>query len=317
MITGLNMSVDADNDSAAKDSYFQRIRGSTKSSAVDKTEFATFSSSVPEGIKIFSFEGRDDKIIYDHWIRRIAFDVAYEPYVSKNKRSNLQLFDSLQRDLTGLGQRVYFFVDRDFDDLQDRAAHEKLFMTEKYSVESYLVCNNLLEELLKVEFHCNGYLSIRKRIIEIFKLTYNSFLDVTKELNFRAFIAAREKIRRTEDIPPGINMLANVGIDSVTSAGIPVDQIIKLEREPTEEEVVRWREEFEAFDPAERYRGKFALAFFVKWLSLLRQDRLSQAPTCFAEVPLPDYGVKGNFSFDSLAPRAAFPDGLPAFLARD
>jgi hypothetical protein len=78
---------------------------------------------------------------------------------------------------------VYFFVDRDFDDLQGRSAHERLFITNKYSVESYLVCDRLLEELLKIEFHCNGHAAVRTKIIEKFKKAYEAFLTVTKEVN--------------------------------------------------------------------------------------------------------------------------------------
>jgi hypothetical protein len=76
---------------------------------VEKSEFAAFSSAVPSDVKIFSYEGRDDKIIYDHWVRRVGGELKYEPYVSKTKRANLQLFDSLQRDLTGLGESSVLF----------------------------------------------------------------------------------------------------------------------------------------------------------------------------------------------------------------
>lgn len=299
-----------------KDEYFEKIKASAKAPVVEKSEFAAFSSSIPDDHKIFSFEGRDDKVVYDHWIRRIAAGLKYEPYVSKNKRANLHLFDSLCRDLTGLADRVYFFVDRDFDDLQGRAAHDRLFLTEKYSVENYLVCDRLLDEILKVEFHCNGHLNARANVVARFKRAYNQFLSVTRDVNFRLFVAAREGIRRLEDVPGGVGSFANVTLDDVTAVNADLTDIVKLEREPTQDEMARWRTEFDELEPEGRYRGKFALAFFVKWLTLLRQDRLSGNSVCFLAIPLPDYGVKGNFSFDSLAPRAAYPAGLEAFLAR-
>lgn len=299
-----------------KDDYFEKIKNSAKSPVVEKSEFAAFSSSVPDDHKIFSFEGRDDKIVYDHWVRWIDSDLRYEPYVSKNKCANLKLFDSLCRDLTGLGDRVYFFVDRDFDDLQGRRAHNRLFVTDRYSVENYLVCDKLLDEVLKIEFHCNGHFGCRENVVEKFKEVYSQFLEVTQEVNFRLFVAARECIRRVEDLPSGVNLIANVSLDAVSASGVDPKDIVKLEREPTEEETSRWRAEFDALDRKERYRGKFALGFFVKWLSLLRQDRLSKDSKCFEAVPVPEYGVKGNFSFDSLAPRAAFPEGLSAFLGQ-
>ncbi|MEN8516064.1 DUF4435 domain-containing protein [Burkholderia sp. RS02] len=297
-----------------RDRYFKKIKDSVNLAVVEKSQFAAFSSAIPDDVKIFSYEGRDDKIAYDHWVRRIDGELKYEPYVSETKHANLQLFDSLRRDLTGLGDRVYFFVDRDFDDIQGRVPHDKLFMTDRYSIENYLVCDKLLDELLKIEFHCNGYLAARTKIIDIFKIAYEKFLTVTKELNFRIFLAAREKIKRIEDLPMGINVIADVSLNGVTAIDRPIHEIVKLEREPTDEEAARWRGEFEALEPTERYRGKFALSFFVKWLTLLRQDRLANPSVCFGDVPLPDYGVKGNFSFDSLVPRAACPSGLSAFL---
>ncbi|WP_186126127.1 DUF4435 domain-containing protein [Burkholderia gladioli] len=303
-----------ENFEVVKDDYFLNIKNSKDRPVVEKARFAIFASALPRGVRIFSYEGPDDKLIYDYWIRRLRVDFRYEPYVCKNKCAVLELFDSLERDRTGLGNEVFFFVDCDFDFLQGRAPDNKIFVTDRYSVENYVVCSSLLDDLLKIEFHCNGHPEHRARIVAHFEKIYVNFLEITKDINLRIFISRRLNIRQLNDLPVRINALAEVTLLDVAPREFSVSDLVRLEREPSDEELVRLRTEFERIDPMSGYRGKFALLFFVRWLCLLRRDRLSSESVLFAGIPVPENGINGGFSFATLAPKAPAPEKLSEFL---
>lgn len=296
------------------DLYLRRIKQAKDVRAVAKVSFAKFASSLPVNTNIFTYEGPDDKCVFYHWINRIKKELKYEPYIAKNKRAVLQLFDALKIDQTGLGDTVYFFVDRDFDCLQGRAADKRIFLTDAYSIENYLVCKELLEDLLKVDFHCDGYLKIRSEIIAIFDNLYTQFLEITEDINFRIFVARKFNIHQIEDIPSSINSLIDVGLDSVKSLDFNPQEFVKLEREPTSEEMDACMAEFNSIDPKTNYRGKFALMFFLKWLVRLRGDRISNSPVLFKTIPHSEFSVSGDFSLRSLASKAPVPEELYSFL---
>lgn len=300
----------------SEDEYLKSIIKSKQVEAVIKVGFITFASGVPEELKILAYEGNDDKIVYYHWINRLNPTLKYEPYVCNNKTNVLRLFDILNRDLTGLNKRVYFFVDKDFDGLQGRVANEKIFITCKYSIENYLVDCRVLNDLLKIDFHCSGYNQFREEIITKFQLLYSQFLEHTKQINFRIFLARKLKIKETEHLPSTINLLANVNLEEIFKIDAPLDEIVKLEREPTTKEIEDLIPEFESLDKASDYRGKFSLFFFSKWLSLLREDRCAENPIIFNNIPKTTATIRGDFSLLALAPKSEPPEHLYNFLAK-
>jgi hypothetical protein len=294
--------------------YFQAIKNSTDRRVVEKMELATFAASIPEGTIIFAYEGRDDKVVFYHWVNRIDSTLKYEPYICKNKWMTLQLFDSLNIDLTGLKDRVYFFVDRDFDGTGGRAPNPKLFVTEKYSIENYVVCTELLDDILKIDFHCEGMNELRKDIIAAFETVYAQFLNVTRAINFRIFLSRKLNIRHLDDLPERINLIAKVELNRVQASDRPISEIVSLDREPTQDEAARFADEFDQIIPTSGYRGKFALKFLVRWLEQLRVDRNSEGSHFFAVAPATEFAIGGNFSLDTLAPKAPPPAQLVGFI---
>ncbi|CAB3783410.1 DUF4435 domain-containing protein [Pararobbsia alpina] len=297
-----------------RDAYFHAIKNSTDNRVVEKMELATFAASIPEGTIIFAYEGRDDKVIFYHWINRIDSTLRYEPFICKNKWMTLRLFDSLNIDLTGLKDRVYFFVDRDFDDTGGRTPNSKLFVTDKYSVENYVVCSELLDDILKIDFHCEGMNDLRKEIIAAFETVYAQFLNVTRAINFRIFLSRKLNIRQLDDLPERINLIARVELHRVWANDRAISDIVPLDREPTQDEMARFADEFDQIVPASGYRGKFALRFFVRWLEHLRKDRNAEASHFFAVAPATDFAIGGNFSLDTLAPKTPPPAQLVGFI---
>lgn len=299
----------------ASDAYLHTLKVSLKASAVLKAELASVKSSCGDS-NVFAYEGVDDKLIYGHWLLKTAPDLEYEPFICRNKDQLLQLLKSLEFDLTGMGENVFFFTDRDFDDLREYEGTEAVFMTEKYSVENYLVNCEVLTELLKIEFHCHGNLEVRESIISIFNATFDDFLEKTSEINFRIYLARKCKIKQCSDFSIRFDDLAEVRIASVGKGKGNLKEIVFLEREPSEVEIARHQGPFGLLNRKDRYRGKFALQFFRKWLVLLLADRNAEDSKFFIAMTQNNLIAKGSFSFENLAAKSKPPESFQHFISK-
>ncbi|RXH30898.1 hypothetical protein XH94_34920 [Bradyrhizobium zhanjiangense] len=267
------------------------------------------------GCFVFAFEGDQDKAVYFQWIRRIRPDLVYEPFPCDGKKQVFLFREMLDRDLGDLSSRVYFFIDRDFDDFAGYPERENTFMTEHYSVENYLVSADVLEELLKDEFHCHAEPKLRAELMALFEARFSDFLQVTKELNKRLFIARRMKYRLEKNLPDGINQLATVHPKQVAPTASSPEAIVIFGEVPSKEEEEQLTEEFSKLDPATRYRGKFNLLFFMKWLDLLCSERRDAASELFASLERPRAVNIQSISLGMLASKAGLPRGLSEFIA--
>lgn len=299
---------------ASEDSYLNSLKKSLTVSAVLKAELGSVKSSCTDA-KIFAYEGVDDKVIYSHWLSKIQPDLEYEPFICRNKDQLLQLWRSLKRDLTGMSKNVYFFADRDFDDLKGDEIDDSIFMTEKYSVENYLVDRHVLEEILKIEFHCHGNIEVRKEVVSLFEVNYDLFLIATFDINFRIYLARKCKIKQIGDLSIKLDELADIQLVSVKNGSGALQEMVRLEREPTENEIEEHKNAFILLEQRNRYRGKFALLFFRKWLSLLLADRKKDGSLIFRQLPQNDFLPKGSFSFDQLAAKAKPPESFKRFIS--
>lgn len=296
------------------EAYIHRMKAARKGTAVLKSRLVTLRSAIPR-CPIFAFEGNEDKIVYHHWINRIRPGLKYEPFPCGGKTYVLQLKEIAERDLSNLSDGLYFFVDRDFDDLRGKASSSVIFMTDAYSVENYLVSEHVLEELLKNEFHCHALPEKRNEVIQLFKRVYKQFLQVTRETNYRLFLARRLQIELNAHLTDKISHLASLTVDSVAAGTRPATDLIRVAREASHDERSTLEPEFNDLDPNKRYRGKFALLFFSKWLEHLANDRNDPNPKYF--LPIED-GGKANahgLNLGSFASKSEFPLGLVEFLA--
>lgn len=300
----------------AFDPYLESLRHSRDVRAVIKSEFVEFLSTCAPGKRIFAFEGVTDKKVYYHWLKSIDADLTYEFYICKTKALALKLYEAILADESGLITRVHFFVDRDFDDAQGRPASTQLYITDRYSIENYLVCKRVLNDLLVVDLHCNGANSLRDSIEELFVELHSAFLQHTREINFRIFLSRRLGIVQIGDLPNRVDSMARVGLTEVSSAGMDITEIIKLEREPTSAEAEVLRSEFDALNPAHRYRGKFSWLFFLKWLGLLAADRVADSPKVFVGIPSPNSAIPRGFGIEAIASKSRAPETLKNFITQ-
>ncbi|SFB48138.1 Protein of unknown function [Rhizobium sp. NFR07] len=296
------------------DAYVEVLKRARKSPAVLKIRLAKLRSNFPDML-VFAFEGDDDKSVFFQWIRRIRPELEYEPFPCRGKQQVIRLKKMLDQDLGGLGHGVYYFVDRDFDDLPaDQVGDPTIFVTDKFSVENYLVTEKVLNETLKNEFHCNAAPEARARVADLFKKTYSEFLDITGEVNKRIFIGVRAKKKFAAHFPDSLTSLANVQLLQVLPTQISAASIVLYEEEPSPEETEEHGAAFLQLSPPDRYRGKFATMYFSKWLMCLAAERVDNDSALFKEAEQNKPAKVGELNLGNLASKSALPVGLAEFI---
>jgi hypothetical protein len=218
------------------------------------------------------------------------------------------------RDLSGLGDKLFFFLDRDFDIVVDDC--DEVFTTDRHSVENYLVDEAVLSELLKNEFHCHGRPDIRESILGLFNSVYDQFLLNTREVNRRLFTAARDNIPLTGSLPDRIAGIANVTLRSAEAVPASPAEIVPLQREPSSDVWSKYAQGFDALEPRLRYRGKFALLFFKRWLEELSREYGHPASNLFRDL---DRGTRARVAelvLSNFASKSRMPDQLDRFLSQ-
>jgi hypothetical protein len=301
--------------SVHEDAYVAHFRASRDSRSVLKLRLIQLRQRLPD-TAICVFEGDDDKIVYSQWIRRVRSDLDYEPFPCGGKEKVLRLRDAVQEDVNELGRCVFFFVDRDFDDLQGRSPGPDLFMTDRYSVENYVVTDTVLNDILKNEFQCHANPDVRQRIIDLFRNVYMEFLTLTRPLNQRLFAAKLIGAKLGDSLPKKVGALAVVSLDAVQESYSEPESLIKLPRELSSEEKQMVNDKFELIDPRSRFRGKFALLFFQKWLFELCNEYAQRNTKLFNGISATSRVRQSEFTLGVFASKAEMPSGFHAFAER-
>ena len=115
----------------------QRARESRKSPAALKVKISNLRSRYSSD-PIFVVEGVDDVGVYETWLQPFAKGQFLNIIPGAGKEQLLGFRKLLQSDQTGLAKDIYFFVDKDYDGLQDQLPGPDIFCTDRYSVENYL-----------------------------------------------------------------------------------------------------------------------------------------------------------------------------------
>lgn len=300
-------------DPNPENNYLNRVRTARNSPSVLKYKLLILRGKFPDMI-VLAFEDDDDKIVYFQWIKRIRPELEYEPFPCSGKKHVMQLFDMVSRDLGDINKGIYFFIDRDFDDRIGYDDDDKVFMTDKFSVENYIVSKKVLYEVLKNEFHCHFDPDRRESICNLFDEVYSMFLESTRELNFRIFSAKRLNISFARPISDKISKIANIQINSVSPLTESPEKTIALCGDIQTDKIQDIISEFNQLDGIDRYRGKFAYSFFYKWLLLLYEDYNSTNSTIFDGLDRSSKVRISEIGLSNLASKSDLPNGLEDFV---
>lgn len=288
--------------------YIARLREARSRPSVLKIRWLNFNQGKRHR-RILVVEGKEDKIVYDQWLRRIQFGMGHEFFVAGGKRNVLTVRDFVDR----ADFEIYFLVDQDFDDNGALDDDEAVYVLPRYSIENYLVCGNILSECLQTAFDLDGHPEVREEICDIFEKDYCDFLEVSKEWNRRIFFARRLGINIDDEMPSSLDVIAEVNVGNV-GPGNGSPEVIFAKVPMSQENMNIFNPIFEAMEPRFSYRGKFALKFLRIWLMALLAE-LKDTDSDVVTVPA-GCAVKadqGEFALGVLAGRSTIPEGLSEF----
>lgn len=255
----------------------ESLRSSRKHPSVLKLQILRIRGQDPD-VLIFCYEGPQDVPVYEEWMKRIEGCPKYEPVPGAGKQQLIEYYKQLLDHGDPLLEKVYFFVDRDFDLPVDESDH--LFELDCYSIEN-MVCNEeALESLLRDEFRRSGEVVERARIRAEFANLLKSFESHCEPVNFLLFAAQRTGACVVKK-PEKVTDIVSICVDSIECAYVDPSEIVVVDGLPNNGRLNVLRAEFAALPEVLRQRGKYLLEMFRRWLRALVEDLKSPTPILF------------------------------------
>ncbi|KAB7615437.1 DUF4435 domain-containing protein [Amylibacter sp. SFDW26] len=261
----------------------ERMRESLGKGVVALQRYNILRSNHPDSV-VIAMEGDDDPIFYQTVIKQIKPCLQWKPFVCNGKDKVLELRLYLNRNLSEKKHKTYYIVDRDFDDAKGHTVGQDLYITPTYSIENLLVTEDALEQILSGEFRCIDDDSAKQEIILTFKKLMSDFYKAMELVN-RAIHYCRKKNIKTNSIENSLKKYVTVSLDGIEIKYTESD-IAKLIGLPDDFEIEKLHDtadEFDKLDPSTRWRGKFIYAFFIAFLTQLKEDRCNKKPKYFSE----------------------------------
>ena len=122
-------------------------------------------------------EDEDDFQFYRHWVEKVFVEFELFYYPEKGKANVLKAYSEINWEKYPKN-RLLFFVDKDFDDILEKkmAQDVNLFYTKFYSIENYLVTEEVYEIIISEIFRCKND-GIRLNILTQLRQQYTVFCD--------------------------------------------------------------------------------------------------------------------------------------------
>jgi hypothetical protein len=212
--------------------------------------------------------------------------LSFHPLVVDGKDQVLGLHRLIHSSTVHDKSKQRYFVDNDFDGLRGAPLSSDIYCTPTYSIENLLVSSVILSALLKGEFRCSDETGIDevRKVVDRFESLLSDFIEHFRKANLRIYFA-RKNARKIVNIEERLGRYVKCKIDAIVSVHDDnlLSTLIPIEPTPDEVSLQGVELEFSKLSPQHSWRGKFFFAFFRQFLTLLKEDRCSQAPTLFSQ----------------------------------
>jgi uncharacterized protein DUF4435 len=234
----------------------------------------------PYSPRVYAFvEGEPDAAFYrthiGNYVRNpdllFIYDCGGKPRVYETYNSVVARFPHCAR--------VLFFVDKDLDDLVSQAwpTDPRIFATEVYSIENYLVCKDLVTYFFKNFVKIKGLELDLRPPIDLFDEQLRTFHRLL--LPIMAWIVAMRragnKVVLTDVTMAALYIFGDEGPARKTSRATLeyLSRVTKTARRPgVWREVRRVAKELRRLPPKRYARGKFEAWYFIKFIRKITED---------------------------------------------
>lgn len=254
-------------------SLVDRAREGRKSPAALKVKASNLRTRYPlEPILIV--EGGEDIGPFETWIRSEDVACALKFLPGNGKEQLLAFRNMLASDETGLSRNIFFFVDRDFDDLQGQEPGEDIFCCDRYSVENYLVGEIVIESIVRDEMKIDPASEDYELILCNYRSILEKFATLISPINFHIFLCHHLGLSFENGIPD-VKTFVEISIDDVILSS-SIEKILEddflTKNLFSIYNIDDLKNKFQSLDRFKRHRGKFLFEFMRKWLECLDED---------------------------------------------
>jgi Protein of unknown function (DUF4435) len=272
-------------------------------------------------------EGKTDESFYGSFIRRIKDDdYELKTYTCGNKDGVYYQFDQLCNRKTG-NNIVLYFVDKDIEDIipYPRNKDPKIFVTDCYSVENYIVNNEILEQVWGEIFRQRSGNEASKLILAKFTSCSNEFHRLMLTIMAWVLYHRRDIEQKNNKINLDciqLKKIYKVNEDLEFELLIKDDGIVRLLDEQTKcnTNYALWHKHIDALIgelegyPALHYvRGHNEMEFFVYFINMVK-NALNKAVGKAQKIHVE---LTDANAIDVLGPRVQIPNNLEEFLYKN
>jgi hypothetical protein len=286
------------------------------SASVAFARFLEIRAIAPD-VAIAAVEGRDDVGVWKVWFVRCGLDDHIELLPCSGKKKVFELREILQRNKKNRSDNVVYLVDRDYDDWAGHAPTEDVFMTDRYSIENYFVCERVLDHALNNQFLCAGKPAEKQPVVDRFKSSFEEYRVASDETQKRTYIARRLNLRDGGSLPSKIKEIVAVSgpyqVQPLPLDKLKVESAVGVDRATLQ----ALEDEYVSLSFLERARGKYHRAFLQFFYQSLQDERSPSNRNMF-----PANKPEANFKFSAInlsewAGVSTMPQGLNEFINRN
>lgn len=254
-----------------------------KAKNIPAVKFKEFTAIVrnKDAIAIF-FEGEDEKY-YSIRIHNIRPDFTWFGINCEGKENVLELRSTIKKHTVYKNARCLFFVDADFDDNSMLSICHDIYITPCYSIENFYISLAVLKSILRAEFQITEYgeeQTCFEKAVSQYEECKNQYLSHI--LDFNCWIRSYRLLEKAKQTQGRLN-LNELRFDNIIR--VKLDKIEKVYDCEKIQDLFPHADKTIAIDTTDsqayfantdktcHYRGKQNLEFFIKFLTLLKDDR--------------------------------------------
>lgn len=262
------------------------------------------------------FEGHEDASFYVNFIDRYSDNSSVEIYNCGGKKEVYDTYDKLKARLD-FKTIALFFVDKDWSDFLEEKwpVDRRIYVTEYYSIENYLVDSYMLRRVLNETIRTKVPFD-HETIVDNFEKSLQIFYKKIQIVNiwlFQLKYISKKPNHKNINLERIFNFNNDLTVDTKHDNVLSELETSCTEKTPCDFSVfqVTWIRKFIHFHPKTYVRGKFELWFFVEYIKkliiYLNANYLTVAIDRKTQL-------EHSNAIEILGPRAQIPDSLREFL---
>ena len=242
------------------------------------------------------FEGKNCPTFYINRVTPLLDGRKIRQLVARGKKNVLELRKLIERNLSTATDKVFFFVDRDFDQQPEPGEFDDVYVTRGYAIENECVHWTIIESFLRANFDIADAddESALNSLQSDFEMAINLYCNATKILNRMLFVCRRNSITCLpgDDITKFLEI--DFGARTVRERFSTFVELASGLKVPSEKQFLAiakmpLSEDFEHLDWRLQWRGKYHFDFVRMFLIWVADARIAgSAPFKRAAKPVID-----------------------------